>query len=85
MESPSACLHTFPVETLCFSVYKLPPSLSEHLLGWFLLQVLAFNFAKFPRFLLIIANISPQGLSYKESACNAGDASSILDREDPLE
>ena len=82
---PSACLHTFPVEIFCFSVYKLPPSLSEHLLGWFLLQVLAFNSAKFPCFLLIIANISPQWLSYKESACSAGDASSTLGWEDPPE
>lgn len=62
---PSACLHTFPVEIFCFSLYKLPSSLSEDLLGWFLLQVLAFNSAKFPCFLLIIAKISPQWFSYK--------------------
>lgn len=55
-ELSSACLYMFLVEILCCFVHKLPPSFSEHLLGQFPLQVLAFNSAKFLCFLLIIAS-----------------------------
>lgn len=54
------CIHS-PWKSFVF--HKLPSSLSEHLLGWFLLQVLAFNSANSLAFLLIIAKISPQWFS----------------------